>query len=161
MGAAVLAGVHLATRSPRPGDAGWRALDAEDTAIVAALVPVVLAGALPAERPARETAMREVVEAFDRTVSGLGPAVRGEIGDLLGLLRFAPARYALAGLAAPVAESSPQAIEAFLARWRTSRFDLLRASYQALTQLIQAAWYDNPSAWGAIGYPGPPALSAR
>jgi hypothetical protein len=51
-------------------------------------------------------------------------------------------------------------VAGFLARWRTSRFDLARAGYQALTQLIQAAWYDNPVAWRAIGYPGPPALAA-
>jgi hypothetical protein len=49
-------------------------------------------------------------------------------------------------------------VSAFLARWRESRFDLLRAGYQALTQLVQAAWYGNPRAWGAIGYPGPPAV---
>jgi hypothetical protein len=43
-------------------------------------------------------------------------------------------------------------------RWRDSRFELQRASYRALTQLIQAAWYGNSASWAAIGYPGPPAV---
>ena len=48
-----------------------------------------------------------------------------------------------------------------LVRWRTSRFDLLRVAYQALTQLIQASWYDNPTSGSVIGYPGPPMLGVR
>ena len=137
-----------------------KALDrpAPNAHLVAALVPVVLAGALPEAGPARAAAIREVVEAFDRAIAGLSPAVRAEIDDLFGVLRFAPTRIALTGLWKPVEEASSEEISAFLARWRTSRFDLLRAGYQALTQLIQASWYDNPSSWAAIGYPGPPAL---
>jgi hypothetical protein len=63
---------------------------------------------------------------------------------------------ALAGLTSPWEEASVEDVSTFLTRWRTSRFDLMRAGYQALTQLIQAAWYGNPRSWGAIGYPGPP-----
>src|SRR5688572_30846363 len=45
-----------------------KALDrpAPNAHLVAALVPVVLAGALPEAGPARAAAIREVVEAFDR-----------------------------------------------------------------------------------------------
>jgi len=86
----------------------------------------------------------------------LTPAVQAEVGQLLALLRFLPTRLALAGIASPLDEAPAADIAAFLDRWRESRFDLLRASYQALTQLIQAAWYDNPASWPAIGYPGPP-----
>jgi hypothetical protein len=82
--------------------------------------------------------------------------VQSEINDLLGLLHFAPTRYALAGIGSAWPEASTQDVSDFLARWRTSRFDLLRAGYQALTQLLQAAWYGNPRSWPAIGYPGPP-----
>lgn len=160
-GAAVLAGVHLATRNRGPRDPSLRTLDANEAAIVAALVPVVLAGALPADREAGQPAVREVVEAFDRALAGLEPAVREEVRDLLGLLDLAPARFALARLARPVEQSRPEDVAAFLQRWRTSRFDLLRAAYQALTQLIQAAWFGNERAWPAIGYPGPPRLEPR
>lgn len=132
------------------------ALDADRTRVIQALVPAVLADALPADAAQRQLAIGEVVAAFDRAVHGLSPAVQGEIGDLLGLLHFAPTRIALAGVSSPWEEASVDDVNAFLAKWRTSRFDLLRAGYQALTQLIQAAWYGNPRSWGAIGYPGPP-----
>ena len=148
-GAAVLAAARLLER-PTPS-----------TGMVGALAAVVLAGALPVESGARAQALREVVEAFDRAVAGLSPAVREEIDSVLGLLRFAPSRMVLAGLPRPLEEASAGEIAGFFERWRDSRFDLLRAAYQALTQLIQASWYDNPRAWLAIGYPGPPALAAR
>jgi hypothetical protein len=131
-------------------------LDPDRTRVIEALVPAVLANALPSDPEQRRLAIAEVVAAFDRAVSGLFPAVQGEIADLLGLLHFAPTRLALAGLSSPWQEASVEDVNTFLSRWRTSRFDLMRAGYQALTQLIQAAWYGNPRSWGAIGYPGPP-----
>jgi hypothetical protein len=100
----------------------------------------------------------EIVAAFDRAVAGLAPAVQEELGQLFSFLHFAPSRAAFTGLWAPLDEAPHAKIEAFLTRWRHSRFDLQRQSYEALTQLIQASWYDNPSSWKAIGYPGPPAL---
>ena len=161
VGAAGVAVLVLARMLDRPEPALMRVLDRDGVALVRALVPVVLAGALPPAGTARDAAVSQVVDAFDRAVSGLSPAVRAEIGELLGVLHFAPSRVALTGLWHPVHEASSEEIAAFLARWRTSRFDLLRAGYQALTQLIQASWYDNPASWAAIGYPGPPALGPR
>jgi hypothetical protein len=132
---------------------------ASSAVLVGALAPVVLAGALPAEPAARAQAVRDVVEAFHRIVGGMSPAVQDEIGELIGLLTFAPTRILFTGLASRIEESSPQQVTAFLSRWRGSSFDLLRAGYQALTQLIHASWYGNPSSWPAIGYPGPPLLA--
>ena len=54
-----------------------------------------------------------------------------------------PARLAFTGLWQPVEESTPEDVAAFLARWRNSRFDIQRSGYQALSQLIIAAWYAN------------------
>ena len=135
--------------------AGWLARPRDG--VVEALVPVVLEGSLPPPGPARARAIADVGEAFRRAVAGLTPAVQAEVAQLLALLQFMPTRLAFTGIAAPLHEADPRDIAAFLERWRASRFDLLRASYQALTQLIQAAWYDNPASWAAIGYPGPPA----
>jgi hypothetical protein len=147
-GSALLAGSRL-LRAGAP---------ASETAPIEALANVILDGALPAAGAERAQALRETAEAFQRAVSGLSPAVRGEVEDLLGLLRWYPTRYPLTGLASALEASTPAEIAAFLESWRRSRFDLLRAGYQALTQLVQAGWYDNPRAWAAIGYPGPPAL---
>jgi hypothetical protein len=147
-GAIVLATVPVMSR-PR----------ATSAVLIGALAPVVLAGALPADPTARSDAVREVVEAFHRAVGGMSPAIQEEIRELIGLLTFAPTRILFTGLSSPVEKSSAEQIGVFLSRWRRSDFDLLRAGYQALTQLIQASWYDNPSSWAAIGYPGPPKLT--
>lgn len=156
-GLAVLVAVRL-LEGRRTGAGAFRVLDPASAGLVAALVPVVLDGALPASGASRAAAIREVVEGFDRAVSGLSPAVRDEIDQLLGILRFAPSRFALAGLWSPLEQAPAERIAQFLSRWRASRFDLLRAGYRALTQLIQASWYGNPSSWAAIGYPGAPAM---
>jgi hypothetical protein len=141
-----------------PAPAQRHFLDARGTKTVAALVPVVLAGALPTDEAARRAAIGEVVAAFDRAVTGLAIPVQQEIGELFSFLHTAPLRVAFAGLWAPVHESTPQQLVEFLERWRDSSFALQRASYRALTQLIQAAWYGNSSSWAAIGYAGPPAV---
>ena len=138
--------------------AAYRFLDARGVKSVGALVPVVLAGALPADEAARRAAVAEVVAAFDRAVAGLAIPVQQEMGELFSFLHTAPLRLAVAGLWSPLEESTPQQIGEFLLRWRDSPFDLQRASYRAITQLIQAAWYGNSSSWAAIGYPGPPAV---
>ena len=157
-GAAVLAAVRWLESPQAAGASDDHFLDTPGAAMVAAIVPVVLAGSIPLEAQARARAVREVVEAFDRAVAGLSTAVQKEVDQLFSVLRFAPARLAFTGLWAPIEESSPEEIAAFLTRWRRSRFDIQRAGYQALTQLIQASWYDNPLSWAAIAYPGPPGL---
>jgi len=157
-GAAILIAGGALYRARRP--TASRVLDDRGVELVTALAPVVLAGSLPTEPSARAEAIQEVIEAFGQAVAGLGPAVQSELHDLFGLLCFPPARVALAGVWSPWNEAGESAIAGFLGRWRTSRFDLLRAGYQALTQLLQAAWYGNPRAWSAIGYSGPPTLPA-
>ena len=81
-----------------------------------------------------------------------------EIGELFSFLHTAPLRIAVTGLWKPVEECPPEQLRDFLLRWRDSPFDLQRASYRALTQLIQAAWYGDSASWSSIGYAGPPAL---
>jgi hypothetical protein len=135
-----------------------RARDVGNSRILAAFVPVILEGALPTDDVARPAAIGEVIAAFERAVAGMSPAVRAEVDDLFALFRVAPMRIAFTGLWQPVEETPPAELAAFLARWRTSSYDIQRAGYRALTQLVQAAWYDQPLAWRTIGYPGPPAL---
>jgi hypothetical protein len=136
----------------------YRVLDERSAGMVKALVPVVLATALPTDATARERALSAIALSFDRGVSSLAPSVQKEISDLFTFLDFAPTRVAFAGLWSSVAESPPEELAAFLSRWRASRYELQQASYQALTQLIHASWYDLPDAWPAISYPGPPPL---
>jgi hypothetical protein len=135
------------------------ALDTRTREIVRAIVPVVLAGALPAEESTRAKAIDETVEAFGRAVSALAPAIQEELGQMFSFLAFGPTRLASTGIFS-WREAKADDIARFLEEWRHSRFELKRAGYRALTQLIQGAWFDNPLAWKVIGYPGPPDLAA-
>jgi hypothetical protein len=156
-GALLLATARLVDR-PAHAASRYRFLEERHAPIVAALAPVILAGAFPTEPAARGQASVALVEAFDRAVSGLSVAVQEEIAQLLSLLTVAPARFAFAGLWTPIPEASVPQLKVMLTGLRTSRFELRRSAYLALTQLVQASWYGQPPSWGAIGYPGPPSL---
>lgn len=159
-GVAALFAVEAIERACAAIAAVPRTMAEEDARIVRALAPVVLERALPSTAADREAALQRIVDRFDRTLAALDAASREELSRLFALLRFAPVRLALTGIWRPLAEAHAGDIAAFLASWRASRFDLLRAGYAALTQLLQAAWYDDPAAWQRVGYPGPPELSA-
>ena len=149
--------LYTQTSAPVLSDARFVVLDARARSIVTAIVPVLLAGALPSASEA-EAARNAVVVNVDRAIAGLPPEVRKQIEQLFALLAFAPSRCLIAGVWSPWSGASSESIHAFLTRWRDSRFALLQTAYGALHQLIVAAWYGNPQAWPAIGYPGPPSL---
>ncbi len=138
------------------GSLDLKKLANKDAACIAALVPAILKGALPDDPGARQVAINEVVEAFDRTVAGLSPAIQKEIEELLSLLTFGPTRRFIAGVSKPWSEASEADVSAFLGGWRQSRFALLQQGYQALARVMLACWYGNPLSWGKIGYGGPP-----
>ena len=153
-GAAALLVARLVPRDTAAADA----LGADGVAIMTAVAPAMLAGALPSEATERRDALRETLAGIERAVAGLAPRAQGELADLFSLLALAPARWSLARTTAPWHEARPEDVGAFLARLRDSRIGLMRAAYDALHQLVMAAWYGNPRAWASIGYAGPPIL---
>ncbi len=161
LGAAALATAHW-LRGPHapPGDASLRALDADAQAILGAIVPVMLAGALPVAAEARRQAVADTVRGIDIAVSGLSPNSQDELRQLFALLALPPARLAIARVSAPWPQASETDVRACLDRFRGSSLSLLRSAYGALHQLTFAAWYGNPASWPRIGYPGPPELAA-
>jgi hypothetical protein len=135
-------------------------LDPAARAVVAAIIPVFLDGALPSAAEEASGARAATLSAVERLVAGLPPATRKELTDLFALLVFPPSRCLIAGVWSPWPEATREAIASFLERWSGSRFMLLRSAYAALHQLVFSAWYANPLAWPAIGYPGPPSLES-
>ena len=139
------------------GSLDLKTLSNKDAACIAAIAGAVLKGILPVDdAAARLVAINEVVEAFDRTVAGLSPAVQTEMKELLSLLTLSVTRRFVAGVAKPWDQASERDVSDFLDRWRQSRFALLQQGYQALVRVIMACWYGNPLSWGKIGYTGPP-----
>jgi hypothetical protein len=159
VGAAALAAAGW-LRGPHapPGAAGRRALDADGEAIFAAVAPVLLDGALPADKAARDAALAQTLDGIDAAIAGLSPHAQAELGELIALLALPPVRYGVAGVSDAWPVASPAQVRRFLDNCRASRFTLMRAAYDALHALTYAAWYGNADAWPAIGYPGPPSL---
>lgn len=161
-GALVLATARLGRARPSTGrgdGAGVRpALDAVAHAVLAAIVPAMLAGALPADGAARSRRISLTIDGVDRAVAGLPPHAQADLRDLFTLLGFAPSRGLLAGVWLPWREASAEQVAAFLQRWRESGWALKQEAYHALHELVFAAFYADPASWPAIDYPGPPRL---
>lgn len=125
--------------------------------VIAAIAPVMLAGAL--DQGEARTAIARTVSAVETAIAGLALPAQKEIGELFDLLAFAPTRALAAGLWTDWPQATPGEIAAFLESWRHSRFDLLKSGYAALHDLIFGAWYAAPENWPTIGYPGPPEVT--
>jgi hypothetical protein len=154
-GAVLLA---LLRRMPARADAPLGVLEADQRQALAAIIPVMLAGALP-EGKARAQAVSDVADGVEAAVAGLPLHLQDEVAQLFGLLTFAPARCLVAGVWRPWSQAHPDDIGAFLQSWRGSRFSLLQSAYHALHELIMASWYARSESWAALGYPGPPRLT--
>src|SRR5689334_16361496 len=86
LGAAALAAAGLRVRAP--AGAVGRGLDADARAIVRALIPAFLAGALPAEASARNDAIEATLTNVDAAIVGLPPQAQRELAQLFALLGF-------------------------------------------------------------------------
>jgi hypothetical protein len=130
-----------------------------DRVLLTEVIPVMLMGALPESEKERKAAIEKIVAGFDYTVAHFPPSVRKEIRQLLDLLAWPLTRVILTGVMSAWENAEASEIHAFLRRWESSRFSLLRSGYSALHDLICGAWYVSPESWTRIGYPGPPALA--
>ena len=130
-------------------------LDGEARAAIDAIVPAMLAGALPQDGAARRAAIALATERVHQAILGLPLATQKEIQDLFGLLALGPARRYLAGVPNDWPSAATEQVGAFLQDWRTHRFATLQVAYHALHDLVLGAWYADPSSWAATGYPGP------
>lgn len=135
-----------------------KTLNPRTATALAAIAPVMLGSAFPPAEPeeTRLGAQHALVRAIDAAIAAMPTPVQAEISQLLDLLIFPPTRRLLVGLREEWARADQDDIRGFLYRWRESRFQLLRAGYQGLHQLVCAGWYAMPASQAAVGYPGPP-----
>ena len=144
--------LYRATHPPAPQPF---VLDGEARAALEAIVPAMLAGALPMAAAQRRSAVATTIAGVHAAIGTLPLPVQKEVQDLFGLLALAPARRLLTGVSTGWPDASEMEVTAFLQGWRLHRFALLRTAYSALHDLSLGAWYAQPANWAAIGYPGP------
>jgi hypothetical protein len=130
-------------------------LDGEARAALEAIVPAMLAGALPATAAERRSAVATTIAGVHAAIGNLPLPVQKEVQDLFGLLALAPARRALTGVSGGWSQATDAQVSTFLNEWRFHSLAMLQTAYHALHDLIIGSWYADPASWSAIGYPGP------
>jgi len=101
-----------------------------------------------------------VAEEIDAMLLGVPTLDVTQIKQVLALLENAFASLVLSGRLTTFTGSSPEAQSRILDGWRTSSLNTKRQAYRVLHSLCVAAYWGNPRAYAATGYPGPPDFSA-
>lgn len=140
-----------------PLASGFKVLRDTDVVILRALTNVVLEGELPTGAD-RAAAINETVKTLDGFLTGTSVAGQKQLLQLFDLMHMPATRYTVVGLSSPWGEASAADIAQFLAHWRNSRFETLRAGYTGLTQALNMMWYMQPRSWAALGYEPPHVL---
>ncbi|MEH6689191.1 MAG: twin-arginine translocation pathway signal protein [Halopseudomonas sabulinigri] len=134
----------------------FKVLRESDLPILTALYPAIV-GSHPAFAESPD-AVNKALAQLDWTLERTSPFAQKAVLDLFGLLSMPLTRGPLTGVWGDMANASPEQLEAFLQRWRDSRFDMLRQGSKTLSQLLLMSWYALPQSWAAAGYPGPPVI---
>jgi hypothetical protein len=144
-------GSGLVLMRPRPPAA---TLSADSRALFTAVAQAVLDGVLPAGA-AQAAALDAHLERVQATIGGFAPEVQKELAQLLGILSTAPGRRLLAGLSSPWSEAGIDEVQQSLQGMRLSSLAVRQQIYHALRDITNGAYFSDPAAWPAIGYPGP------
>ncbi|WP_227519783.1 hypothetical protein [Mangrovitalea sediminis] len=136
--------------------AEYRFLTRDDLVLLRALVPVIVAPGLPQDPTARQAAIDGTIARMDQGIYFFGPANQHELRKLFDLLNFSVTRVTLARVWSSWDNASPEAVNAFLNRWRDSNIGLFNKAYIGLTKLTNVSFYGYRTNWHLSGYPGPP-----
>ncbi|MET1080385.1 MAG: twin-arginine translocation pathway signal protein [Pseudomonas sp.] len=127
-----------------------------DLVVLRALIPVILEGAVAAEKMPR--ALSGTLESLDFSLAHLSPEMLKLTLQLFDVLSSPLTRGPLTGIWGSWANAEPEAIRAFLLRWQDSSLELLQMGHSSLLQLVSMSWYGRPESWAHCGYPGPPSV---
>ncbi len=141
----------------QPGLQGAK-LSAAGRVVFSGVSRALLDGTLPTGRDALAVALDDLLGRIDGLVGALPPHAQSELSQLLALLGSAGGRRALAGLSEPWASASIADVQHSLQAMRVSGLSLRQQSYQALHDIVGAAYFADSRTWAALGYPGPPPI---
>ena len=115
----------------------------------------LLDGSLPAGTDARRAALLSLLDRIDALVASLPPHAQSELSDLLALLATSPGRAWLAHVPVAWGEAGTVQLQQALHEMQVSSLSLARQAYQALHDIVEAAYFSEPATWQLLGYPGP------
>ncbi len=148
---ATLSGCSAST----PAD-GFRVIRASDIALLSAIIPVIIEGAVP---PAQmQQAVTGTIQSLDNNLGHLSPELLKLTVQLFDVLALPVTRGPLTGIWGSWENASAEDIRHFLERWQNSSLSLLKMGYDSLIKLVLMSWYSRPESWAHCGYPGPPTV---
>jgi hypothetical protein len=107
----------------------------------------------------RPAALR-VAEKLDEMVARMHPGDQKEVKQAIGLFESALTGVLFDFSPRTFTESPPEEQDRRLAAWRDSRVAIRRTVWKTLRSLPLAVYYGSPEVYAAVGYPGPPQLTA-
>ncbi|KQZ86525.1 hypothetical protein [Pseudomonas sp. Root562] len=149
-------GASLTGCSSGAPQSGFAALRSGDLLFLRALLPVMLDGAVTAER--MPAAVDGTLKSLDYNLDHLSPQMLKLTRQLFDVLGMAVTRGPLTGIWGSWENASADDIRHFLDRWENSSLNLLRMGHSSLLQLVMMAWYGRQESWAHCGYPGPPTV---
>lgn len=150
---ALAAGAGVIALVSAPGLADGK-LSANAREVFTGLARGLLEGTMPDE----PRAIAALLGRIDALVANLPPHAQAELSQLLALLASTPGRRAFAGLAPAWSDATAAEVQGALQSLRFSQLALRRQGYQALHDIVGAAYFSEPDTWALLGYPGPGAL---
>ncbi|MFC3942031.1 twin-arginine translocation pathway signal protein [Pseudomonas gingeri NCPPB 3146 = LMG 5327] len=133
---------------------GFAVLQTADLPFLRALIPVMLEGALSADK--MPGAVEQTLASLDKSLDHLSPEMLKLTRQLFDVLGMGLTRGPLTGIWGSWENAGAEQIQAFLQRWENSYLSLLRMGHASLLQLVMMAWYNRSESWARCGYPGPP-----
>ncbi|MCW8274657.1 twin-arginine translocation pathway signal protein [Pseudomonas sp. PCH199] len=149
-------GASLSGCSSNISASGFAALRSADLLFLRALIPVMLDGAVAAER--LPGSVEGTLKGLDESLNHLSPEMLKLTRQLFDVLGMAVTRGPLTGIWGSWENASVDEIRHFLKRWENSSLSLLRMGHSSLLQLVMMAWYGRRESWAHCGYPGPPTV---
>ncbi|MFJ2461102.1 twin-arginine translocation pathway signal protein [Pseudomonas neuropathica] len=135
---------------------GFVSLRDGDLLFLRALIPVMLDGAVAAEK--MPSAVDGTLKSLDYSLDHLSPEMLKLTRQLFDVLGMAVTRGPLTGIWGSWENASAEAMRHFLDRWENSSLNLLRMGHSSLQQMVMMAWYTRAESWAHCGYPGPPSV---
>jgi hypothetical protein len=160
MGSAFLATAGLTASlsgcSASTPKAGFAVIRESDLAFLNALIPVMLAGAVTAEKMPQ--AVAGTLASLDYSLNHVSPELLKLTVQLFDVLAMPVTRGPLTGVWGSWENASQTDVQAFLDRWQSSSIGLLKMGHASLLQLVMMSWYSRAESWAHCGYPGPPTV---
>jgi hypothetical protein len=121
-----------------------------DAEILTRVVERIVDTGEPGAPPVRATG---TLATIDRLCAGLAPELTAPLPWLLRLVEWGP--WIFEATPSRFSLLPPEAQDASLRGWSTSRLELRRAGFQALRNLACLGYWSQPETWPLIGYRGP------